>query len=60
MSSSVIFKFPSTLIFLSPKMVFAIACGFANNYYVYVVIRFLIAINVRGGYMIGFVLSKYK
>lgn len=40
------------------QMVFAIGCGFVQNYYIYVVLRFLIAVNVSGAYMIGFVLSK--
>jgi hypothetical protein len=38
-------------------MVFAIGCGFVNNYYLYTILRFLIAINVSGAYMVGFVLS---
>lgn len=39
------------------QMVFAIGCGFVQNYYIYVVLRFLIAVNVSGAYMIGFVLT---
>lgn len=39
-------------------MVFATGCGFVQNYYLYVALRFLIAVNVSGAYMIGFVLSK--
>ena len=42
-----------------PKMVFATGCGFVQNYYIYVALRFLIAVNVSGAYMIGFVLSTY-
>ncbi|XP_046439382.1 organic cation transporter-like protein isoform X2 [Daphnia pulex] len=40
------------------QMVFATGCGFVQNYYLYVALRFLIAVNVSGAYMIGFVLSK--
>ena len=42
------------------QMVFAVGCGFVQNYYIYVVLRFLIAVNVSGAYMIGFVLSNKK
>ncbi|XP_046654329.1 organic cation transporter protein-like [Daphnia pulicaria] len=39
------------------QMVLATGCGFVQNYYLYVALRFLIAVNVSGAYMIGFVLT---
>lgn len=40
------------------QMVFGVGCGFVRNYYIYTALRFLIAINTSGAYMIGFVLCK--
>lgn len=39
------------------QLVFGVACGFVKDYSIYVLLRFLIAVNVSGSYMIGFVLS---
>ena len=55
-----IFAFTLTIIFWFPKMVFAIGCGFVKNYYVYLVVRFLMAVNDGGAHMIGFVMGKRK
>ena len=40
------------------QFILAVACGFVTNYPLYIVMRFLIAINTAGSYMIGFVLGK--
>lgn len=40
------------------QMIFAIGSAFIQNYYFYIVVRFLIAINVGGAYIAAFVLSK--
>lgn len=39
------------------QLVFAVGCAFIQNYYIYIFMRFLIAINTSGAYMTGFVLS---
>ena len=40
------------------QMVFSVGCAFIQNYYLYIVVRFLIAVNVGGAFMTGFVLGK--
>jgi MFS family permease len=39
------------------QMVFALGCAFVHNYVLYVILRFLIAVNANGAYMIGFVMT---
>lgn len=40
------------------QLVFAVGCGFVNDYYMYTIMRFFIAVNTSGAYMVGFVLSN--
>lgn len=42
------------------QLIFALMCGIVNNYLLYTIVRFIVAINTAGAYMIGFVLGKKK
>ena len=41
------------------QLVTSLSIAFVDDYYLYVALRFFLAANVSGAYMIGFVLSEF-